>query len=61
MTAFLSSKIKNCFRLKGDESPWLITAAGIVLSGQNTTITPNRFWGEYGNGMPDGVPDGKRI
>jgi hypothetical protein len=59
--ALLIIKLSNCLRVKGDKSPWLITTAGIVLSGQNTTIIPNHFWDGYGDGMPDGVPDERRI
>jgi len=48
-------------RIKGDIAPWLITTAGNVFSGQNTTKIPDRFWGGFGDGMPDGVRGGRRI
>ena len=53
--------IKYHQNIKGDEHLWLITTARIVLSEQNTTTIPNRFWGGYGDGISDGVPDGRRI
>jgi hypothetical protein len=59
--AVTNRKLRICSMIKGDESLWLITTARIVLSGQYTTIIPNRSWGAYGDGMPDGVPDGRRM
>jgi hypothetical protein len=42
-------------------SPWLISTAENALSEQNTTAIPDHFWGGFGDGMPDGARDGRRI
>jgi hypothetical protein len=48
------------FNLNQRGKKWLSKAVRIARFVKSMTKIPNRFWGVYGDGMPDGVQGGNR-